>query len=779
MRLIIRILCVFIGLIALGEPLDRCSIHKQCKNCVRTAGCQWCAEPNFNTEATNRCFEAGTFRCAANHIYPKPNENKFKILDNSNFNTGVLFRPQKVHLKLHVGESYPLELMYRHTRDYPVDLYYLMDLSASMEDDKDSLSQLGSQLAAEMQALTRDFRLGFGSFVDKVTMPYVSTVPERMKEPCRLRSGQSCASPYGFKNHLQLDTDTSLFSMRVNEAKVSGNLDSPEGGFDAVMQAIVCQKQIGWRQKARHLLVFSTDADFHFAGDGRLAGLVEPNDMQCYVDDDGNYTHSLAFDYPSISQINQVAKQHNINLIFAITASASKIYKNLVGNIEGSSYGILSGNSANVVKLVREEYQKIVDSIGLISTADKELVEVRFNSSCISNSWKETSTCDGLHPGSEVGFMATIKVLQCPENPDNLVFEIKPRALEESVTVELEVDCDCSCEQPGSEGYERNSESCSWYGNLQCGVCDCSADWYGDQCQCQRNSAIPVQLNETACRMNNDSAVCSGFGVCECGVCTCNVRPNPHEQYYGKFCECDNFTCRRHGGLLCSGPDHGTCECGTCVCRREWSGEACECPDKQNCYPSDSAEECMGRGLCECGVCKCRENYSGKYCEECPSCPGKQCEKYQSLVACKVFGTGSLSKEECDADTSITTVEVDHIDPEEVKDDTQLRVCSFPDDQGCTFIFRYLIDNSTVEVQRTKHCGSDSNILALVLGVIGGIVLIGLLLLLIWKIVTSIHDRREYAKFEKERAMSSWNKGDNPLYKQAVSTFNNPTFGTQ
>jgi protocadherin alpha len=47
---------------------------------------------------------------------------------------------------------------------------------------------------------------------------------------------------------------------------------------------------------------------------------------------------------------------------------------------------------------------------------------------------------------------------------------------------------------------------------------------------------------------------------------------------------------------------------------------------------------------------------------------------------------------------------------------------------------------------------------ALVLGVIGGIVLFGLLLLLIWKIVTSIHDRREYAKFEKERAMSKWDR---------------------
>lgn len=54
-----------------------------------------------------------------------------------------------------------------------------MDLSASMEDDKDNLSKLGSKLATEMQALTRDFRLGFGSFVDKVEMPYVSTVPEK------------------------------------------------------------------------------------------------------------------------------------------------------------------------------------------------------------------------------------------------------------------------------------------------------------------------------------------------------------------------------------------------------------------------------------------------------------------------------------------------------------------------------------------------------------------------------------------------------------------------
>lgn len=51
---------------------------------------------------------------------------------------------------------------------------------------------------------------------------------------------------------------------------MSGNIDGPEGGFDALMQAVVCRKQIGWSDQARRLLVFSTDAGFHFAGDGKV-----------------------------------------------------------------------------------------------------------------------------------------------------------------------------------------------------------------------------------------------------------------------------------------------------------------------------------------------------------------------------------------------------------------------------------------------------------------------------------------------------------------------------
>lgn len=42
------------------------------------------------------------------------------------------------------------------------------------------------------------------------------------------------------------------------------------------------------------------------------------------------------------------------------------------------------------------------------------------------------------------------------------------------------------------------------------------------------------------------------------------------------------------------------------------------------------------------------------------------------------------------------------------------------------------------------------------LGVVAGIVLIGLALLLIWKLLMIIHDRREFAKFEKEKMNAKW-----------------------
>ena len=70
---------------------------------------------------------------------------------------------------------------------------------------------------------------------------------------------------------MQLSTDSGKFVEEVAASRISGNLDAPEGGFDAVMQAVVCKDKIGWREKSRKLLVFSTDSGFHYAGDGKVS----------------------------------------------------------------------------------------------------------------------------------------------------------------------------------------------------------------------------------------------------------------------------------------------------------------------------------------------------------------------------------------------------------------------------------------------------------------------------------------------------------------------------
>ena len=59
-------------------------------------------------------------------------------------------------------------------------------------------------------------------------------------------------------------------------------------------------------------------------------------------------------------------------------------------------------------------------------------------------------------------------------------------------------------------------------------------------------------------------------------------------------------------------------------------------------------------------------------------------------------------------------------------------------------------------VQTTKECPVVVDIMGIILGVIGAIVAIGLMLILMWKVFTTIHDRREYARFEKEQRLAKW-----------------------
>lgn len=98
--------------------------------------------------------------------------------------------------------------------------------------------------------------------------------------------------------------------------------------------------------------------DPNISGDGKLLGVIEPNDARCYMKN--NEYDGLAKDYPSISFLSQVVKENNVNLIFAIVKSRKSVlksYQRLAENIENSKTDGLDKNSKNVVKLVVDNYK--------------------------------------------------------------------------------------------------------------------------------------------------------------------------------------------------------------------------------------------------------------------------------------------------------------------------------------------------------------------------------------------------------------------------------------
>ena len=44
---------------------------------------------------------------------------------------------------------------------------------------------------------------------------------------------------------------------------ITATYDLPEGGFEALVQVMVCANQIGWRKKARHIVILATDDYSH------------------------------------------------------------------------------------------------------------------------------------------------------------------------------------------------------------------------------------------------------------------------------------------------------------------------------------------------------------------------------------------------------------------------------------------------------------------------------------------------------------------------------------
>ncbi|MEQ2240981.1 Integrin beta-1 [Ilyodon furcidens] len=237
---------------------------KYCGECIQAgAKCGWCTDPNFLKQGetvSSRCDELQSLLkrgCNAslieNPVGKLETVKNVSVTDRSKAPKNLKpeditqVQPQKVSLTLRSGEPQSFKLKFKRAEDYPIDLYYLMDLSYSMKDDLENVKNLGTSLMLEMSKITSDFRIGFGSFVEKTVMPYISTTPAKLLNPCT--GDQNCTSPFSYKNVLPLTSDGSRFNNLVGVQQISGNLDSPEGGFDAIMQVAVCGEIFGSKSR--------------------------------------------------------------------------------------------------------------------------------------------------------------------------------------------------------------------------------------------------------------------------------------------------------------------------------------------------------------------------------------------------------------------------------------------------------------------------------------------------------------------------------------------------
>lgn len=403
--------------------------------------------------------------------------------------------PQRIALRLRPDDSKIFSVQVRQVEDYPVDIYYLMDLSYSMKDDLRNIQNLGTKLASQMRKLTSNLRIGFGAFVDKPVSPYMYiSPPEAIRNPCYDMKA-TCLPMFGYKHVLTLTDQVTRFNEEVKKQSVSRNRDAPEGGFDAIMQATVCDEKIGWRNDASHLLVFTTDAKTHIALDGRLAGIVQPNDGQCHVGSDNHYSASTTMDYPSLGLMTEKLSQKNINLIFAVTESVVNLYQNYSELIPGTTVGVLSTDSSNVLQLIVDAYGKIRSKVELEVRDLPEELSLSFNATCLNNEViPGLKSCVGLKIGDTVSFSIEAKVRGCPQKKEKS-FTIKPVGFKDSLTVQVTFDCDCACQ---AEAEPLATAATMAMGPLSVGCAAVGPAGWGPSASAQKRTTAPRSRTSAA-----------------------------------------------------------------------------------------------------------------------------------------------------------------------------------------------------------------------------------------------------------------------------------------
>ncbi|KAI3365414.1 hypothetical protein L3Q82_010504, partial [Scortum barcoo] len=661
---------------------------KTCSECLQAGkGCAYCPDETFNGPRCDLYENILAHGCSAAAIITAASSTSIegKQHINMNLNQSQVY-PQQMTMTFLPGEEKMVDVEVFAPARGPLDLYILMDFSNSMADDLDNLKRMGKELATLVEKLSSDYTIGFGKFVDKVIEPQTDMRPSKLAKPW-----PNSDPPFSFQNVIKLTSDLNNFTGELQKERISGNLDAPEGGFDAILQAAVCQEKIGWRDLSTHLLVFSTESAFHYESDGAnvLSGILQRNNEKCHLNPQGQYTMDIYQDYPSIPTLVRLLGKHNIIPIFAVTNHSYTYYQKLKEYFPIAEVGLLQEDSSNILQVLETAFESIRSKMSIRAEDRPKAFEAKFLTT--SGSVKQYGAFN-FKPRAIGKFKMWLKAQRmidenpvCQMNTDDKegTMRVKPTTFNTALNIKASVLCPtCDCEKTPIPKAAR----CHGNGDLVCGKCQCYDGWLSTFCNCSSASAHDTSL----CIGPGMKDPCSGRGDClDCGTCVCY---NP-DQFEGPYCQYDKTQCQRHGGFLCN--DRGSCIMGQCACTEGWEGDACQCPkSNQTCLDSKGGV-CNGRGQCVCGRCECPLDSGIEMTAACePNFEAQLgvCEATRSCVQCQAWKTGEKKeKEECDK-CPFKVVMVDELKEREKVLDS----CSYRDeDDDCTY--HYTVENPKVQ----------------------------------------------------------------------------------
>ncbi|XP_062513537.1 integrin beta-1-A-like isoform X2 [Corticium candelabrum] len=755
-----------------------CEAETECGKCISASpDCAWCGDEESVLTTRCRPRASWTEQNCKEVFYPRGRVDTVEKVD---FSETVQISPQQFNISMRPGETVTFNVTVRLADNYPVDLYYLMDLSYSMDDDLDVLPTIARQMQQGLKNRTKRVRLGFGTFIEKPVFPFSEENSEFAVD----------VAGFTFVNNLPLSKDIQKFIDKVKEQRTYFNLDEPEGSLDALIQVIACQREIKWQSDARRIVVVATDYGFHIAGDGKLGGAVVPHDGNCYLDKTGKggkYRDDVArrLDYPSISLIDEKLTSENIIPVFAVTENVEQNYTGLAGELTAGFVGKLDNNSGNVAQLIQDIYDDIVSSVIPI-TPRRDGLNIGIKAFCPEGAVKgpKGTECHQVPLGTEATFMFSVTADSC-EDIERIQsgVEIKFVGLGNNVKLAFTPVCDCDCEKQRST----NSSQCNG-GSLVCGHCECLPGSFGRNCECEKDSAETEKSCHVISAQNSTNDVqaqqCYGHGECVCGLCLCQ------ENFIGPYCQCNRLSCDRgFNGLICS--NQGQCNCKaiegsphcdcSCTCQAGFTGPDCDCTTSTyECKAKQSdAFVCSKHGQCECGKCVCDEGYIGLLCDTALSNPNTIddiCAAHEDCAECLAFASGPKART-CSEATCPQLLFDTELPDGVIETDCPNRKT----DDDCEYSFSVLLnrDNTVygIRLKSEKKCPKSFPYLFVILGLVIGLLILFLIPLIIWKLVTWYLDNKEYTQFQKDQKEAQWSKTQNPIYQQPVQRNVNPAFG--